>query len=258
MRDSEADWLTLREARDHAARSIELAAAFSDALGPNPRIIDLGCGTGSNFRYLDAKLGGRAHWRCVDHDPVMLARAATLVGEERVQFEQRDLARELSELPVGPETGVTISAFLDITSAAWLDQLVTWCRERPLLAAMSFDGRLAWQPAANEDEAIRREWLAQRSCDEGFGPSLGPDAVGYLAQQLRQAGHRVSLAASDWQLGAGDRALLGMMVGGIARRVRATSPEGAIDGWVDLRNRQIEAGELRLMLGHVDLLSLPG
>jgi hypothetical protein len=174
-----------------------------------------------------------------------------------VQFEQCDLARDLSALTLDPGTGVTTSAFLDLTSATWLDQLVAWCRDAPLLATLSFDGRIDWQPPMAEDEAIRLQFVAHQRTDKGFGPALGPDAAGYLGDQLRAKGYRVNLNASDWHLGAGDRALLTEMVEGIAGAARAMSSDIAIDHWVEARKRQIDADALRLMVGHIDLLALP-
>jgi hypothetical protein len=99
--------------------------------------------------------------------------------------------------------------------------------------------------------------VGHQQTDQGFGPALGPDAIGYLAEQLKLRGHRITLSTSDWHLGLDDRALLEAMVGGIARRVRGMSTDVAIDRWLRIRERQINSGELRLMIGHVDLLALP-
>ncbi len=49
---------------------------FASMLDADTRIIDLACGTGSNFRYLNPKLGARQRWLCIDYDPEVLARAA--------------------------------------------------------------------------------------------------------------------------------------------------------------------------------------
>lgn len=71
----DADWLDLREAADHAARS---RAGIEQSLLPLPwrRILDLGAGTGSNCRYLAPRLGGDQRWWLLDADPQLLAAAA--------------------------------------------------------------------------------------------------------------------------------------------------------------------------------------
>ena len=53
-----AAWLALREPYDHAARSAALAERFAAAVGNAPHLIDLGCGTGSNLRYLAPRIAG--------------------------------------------------------------------------------------------------------------------------------------------------------------------------------------------------------
>ena len=71
----DGDWLDLREAADHAARS---RAGIEQSLPPRPRrrILDLGAGTGSNCRYLAPRLGGDQRWWLLDADPQLLAAAA--------------------------------------------------------------------------------------------------------------------------------------------------------------------------------------
>ncbi|MGH6901583.1 MAG: SAM-dependent methyltransferase, partial [Geminicoccaceae bacterium] len=80
MSGFDAAWLALREPCDNAARSAALAGRFAAALGAEPRLVDLGCGAGSNLRYLAPRIRGPQRWRCVDHDPVLLnaARSALL------------------------------------------------------------------------------------------------------------------------------------------------------------------------------------
>ena len=68
-------WLALREPCDHAARSGALAARFVEAVGPSPRLVDLGAGTGSNLRYLAPRLPTAQRWLLVDHDPALLRQA---------------------------------------------------------------------------------------------------------------------------------------------------------------------------------------
>lgn len=78
-----ADWLSLREEADAAARATGLLAPLrahlAAAVPPaQPLVIrDLGCGTGSMGRWLAPRLRGPQHWVLHDRDPDLLARAAT-------------------------------------------------------------------------------------------------------------------------------------------------------------------------------------
>jgi hypothetical protein len=257
MSETQDDWLALREPHDHASRSAELTNRFVSRLDADTLLVDLGCGTGSNYRYLNPKLSAGQRWLCIDNEQEVLERASRMVPAASGMFERHDLACALSSIALGPGTAITASAFLDMVSAAWIDQLVAQCRNAPLLMAMTFNGQLDWSPAEAEDEAIRREILAHQQTDQGFGPALGPAAASYLAKQLAARGYQVTLAASDWQLESSDRKLLKAMLGGIARRVRAQSTGIAIEAWLAARERQLEKGELHLTAGHNDLLAVP-
>ncbi len=66
------DWLALREPFDHAARSVALARRLADRLPRRPRLIDLGGGTGSMFRWLAPIIGRGQDWILVDADAALL------------------------------------------------------------------------------------------------------------------------------------------------------------------------------------------
>jgi SAM-dependent methyltransferase len=251
----QADWLRLREPHDHAARSASLAADFASALGPMPRLIDLGCGTGSNLRYLAPHLPAGQRWLLVDHDPELLevAHAAVEPLTTDARFQALDLAEALPDL--AGATGITGSALLDLTSAAWLERFARWCRGRPVLMALTVDGRLVWEPPTDEDEAVRRRFFDHQRTDKGFGPALGADAARHLAGRLEAEGRSVAMATSDWRLGPADAPLLAATLAGII--VALAEIDGPPEAWAALRRRQLAAGQLRLTVGHVDLLALP-
>ena len=274
-------WLALREPYDHVARSGGLADRFAAAVGASPYLIDLGCGTGSNLRYLMPRISGPHHWLGVDHDPELLnaARAALRVWGDAWGWPHSDAGDELllarsdgaigiafacgdlahGGLPKGapPSDGLTASALLDLTSAAWLETFAARCSGMPLLLALSFDGRLAFEPAAPEDGEIRERFVAHQRRDKGFGPALGPDAASHLAEVLAARGCDVTIEPADWHLGPDDRPLLQVTFEGIVRAAREIANDAALERWGTLRWRQLAAGDLRLTIGHLDLLALP-
>jgi hypothetical protein len=257
------DWLALREPYDRAARSGDLATRFAAALPPAARVVDLGCGTGANLRYLAPKLA-QQRWLCLDRDRDLLARAEALLDPWRseagwmgkVEFAALDLATGLPSLP-RDGAGITASALLDLTSAAWLDDLAKRCRRAPVLIALSFDGRLGWRPALAEDDLVLARFVQHQRTDKGFGPALGPDAAAHLAGRLAAAGHEVATARSDWRLGPGDRPLLEAMLDGVMAAAAAIEHDRRLAGWGAQRRLQLAQGELRLTVGHLDLLALP-
>lgn len=246
-------WLALREPYDHAVRDPALTAAFVDAVGPSPRLVDLGCGSGSNLRFLASHLPPGQSWTCIDHDPALLTLLQTSkpAGIEAATI-CLDLAANLDDVPIGPGVAVTAAALLDLTSAAWLDRLAECCRNAPILMTLSFDGRMAWDPIDPDDRAIQEAFLRHQNLDKGFGPSLGPDAVRYLAARFQDLGHDVRLARSDWVFEADDRPIVDAMLAGVAGAVQEIDRDLPADAWQKRRR-----APTALTVGHLDLLALP-
>ena len=80
------DWLRLREPHDLRARSRDLARQFGKAVraragNETAGIVDLGAGSGANFRALAPLIPGDQHWRLVDHDRALLAHQAAEIAQ---------------------------------------------------------------------------------------------------------------------------------------------------------------------------------
>jgi ubiquinone/menaquinone biosynthesis C-methylase UbiE len=81
------------------------------AAGPEPIILDLGCGTGSTVRALAPYLPEETQWRLVDNNLDLLRRASVdIAGSSSTHC--LDI-RKLEQLPLEGVTLVTASALLD-------------------------------------------------------------------------------------------------------------------------------------------------
>jgi hypothetical protein len=251
-----ADWLTLREPADHAARSVDLAQAVLEALAPDTplRILDLAAGTGSNQRYLTAVARPRpAEWLLVDHDPALLARVP----------ESPDVATRCEDLSTldNPEmfagrSLVTASALLDLVSDGWLHTLAARCAaaKAAVLFALSYDGRIVCSPEDPEDGAVVALVNEHQRSDKGFGPALGPEATDAAGRCFAAAGYRIERAASDWILPPESRELQNQLIEGWAQAAAGIAPvrARAIDGWRDRRLAHVAAGWSEIAVGHED------
>ncbi|RVU39152.1 class I SAM-dependent methyltransferase [Hwanghaeella grinnelliae] len=265
----DADWLTLREPADAAARSPVLAGILSawllDTLSGRriASVVDFGAGTGSAMRWLAPRLPVPQSWRLVDGDAGLLERAKDTVplpvaGIETTLADLRDA--DMVGL-IGGADVLSASALLDLVSAAWIDRLVAACAETGTAAwlTLSVDGADAWFPALRGDWAAGRAFARDQARDKGFGPSLGPAAVSYAALRFRDAGFKVGKAKSDWRLGPGAAALQQELLRGHALAAMGADPaRGRIhEAWAHRRLYEIAAGRGGVRIGHTDLLALP-
>ena len=278
----ETSWLTLREPFDHAACSRALAERLLPLLPARPCLLDLGCGTGSLFRWLAPMIGRPQVWRFADNDPALLdaAYATTADWARRqgwtVTFPQRAMlvhapggawrveafAVDLADpggLRLEHVDAVVCSALLDLVSANWIDTLAELL-ETPFLACMAVDGRDRMLPAHSADAVVRAGFRRDQRRDKGFGPALGPAAPAAAVAALRSNGFHLSSAPSDWRIPPASLPMLRECIAGMAMAATRATPArgGAITGWGSARLRQALASRLAIRVGHRDILAIPG
>ncbi len=283
-----AEWLSLREPYDAAARNRDLLQALQD-WRPAGRIavVDLGAGSGANFRALAPWLGGDQDWRLIDRDAALLARAMALIadwaqsrgmtvasgadglalgtaeGLIRLRTECRDLAAPDTLAALGPADLITASALFDLVSAEWAERLALACRMAgaALFAALSVDGRVTFDPPDPDDAVVLAAFERHQRGDKGFGPALGPGAAPCLAAALARHGYGVAFGPSDWRLDPADHAIRHELLNGIAQAATEAIPaeREAIAAWTARRRGddggRTGVGEWSLGIGHTDLFA---
>ena len=265
------DWLALREPADHAARSAGATALLSLVAGalPStrpPRVLDLGCGIGSNVRWLAPRLPGSQHWVLVDHDADLLDRAVLSLRRspgDVLSASARHLS--VSALRTGDLADVDLvtgSALLDLLTEPELEHLVAVCASEgtPVLLALSVDGDVALAPSLPEDGLLREAFHAHQRRDRDGVRRLGPDAAGVARRLLRAHGCDVHAAETPWSLGSAQAALAVAWHDGWVAAAAEEHPDLAVVAAHARAVRRYQAGqgELRVKVGHVDLLALPG
>ncbi len=275
----DADWLALREPHDAQARSLALAELLAGRLPARPRLLDLGAGTGSLFRWLAPIIGRAQAWVFADADTALLGRAlddtadwaedmgwtvtspgrALLVhaptGTWRIETRRLDLA---GAIDLSMVDAVTCSALLDLVSQDWLDAFVARLRV-PLLACLSVDGRDRFLPPHPLDGVISAAFRRDQARDKGFGRALGPRAPTVLAEILAAAGFDVHSVASDWRIPPDAFGMQLELISSHATVARSwlKPRQDAIDDWQDLRMAQADRRQLRISIGHRDVLAFP-
>jgi hypothetical protein len=256
-----ADWLSLREPYDARARNPAVLDALAAAVANHPSIaiVDLACGTGATLRAISSRLPPRQSWRLVDNDLRLLARVASAAKEEDLVTIPIDIARDLEAALDQPVDLVTTSALLDLVSANWLERLAIEISARglPIYAALTYDGRVTFDPADPVDAMIIEAVNRHQRGDKGFGPALGPTAAVEAIARFEGLNYAVVHGTSDWSLGRLDSEIQADLVAGWA----TAALEGGdlilaeIIGWLTRRRDHITSGHSSIRVGHVDFFA---
>ncbi|MGS4944085.1 class I SAM-dependent methyltransferase [Meridianimarinicoccus sp. RP-17] len=253
-----ADWLALREPADARARSSALIAQAAARLAAQaaPLVCDLGSGTGAGMRAFAPAFPADTRWCLTDNDPDTLAIAAR--ADARVETRLTDLAADPAPWPEDCVL-VTATALFDLASPAWIDRLADrLAADRlPLLACLTYDGRLGLSPAHPGDAALCAAFNRHQRHDKGLGgDAAGPGAVDALCAALADRGYTVARADSPWRLAAGrDDALIAELLRGWAGAMANADlvPSATARDWLASRLARTD----RLTVGHADIYAAP-
>jgi hypothetical protein len=275
-----ADWLALREPCDHAALNPEVRAALAARFAGRKtiRVVDLGCGAGSNLRGTCGALGPDQDWTLVDYDQKLLdaahARLSAWADEARpdgdalalrkdgkaitVTFRRADLsAGGFSDVVAGADL-VTAAALFDLVSVAGIERLAEAVTRngQAFHTVLTYDGHTRWTPAHPADDAIRAAFNAHQKTDKGFGPAAGPGGTTALAKAFYARGYRVLRGTSPWIVDESHGGLRDELDKGFAG---AAVESGQVDratasGWL---GRRLGREDAVSVIGHEDLLALP-
>ena len=267
------DWLALREAADAAARATELVeqarAHLAAAARPGiPTLIrDLGCGSGSMGRWLAGRLPGPQHWILCDRDPVLLARAGAgmpSVAADGAPVTARTWEGDLTSLRAAQLAGtslVTASALLDLLTFEEVDGLAAACVQAGCAALLTLTvlGRVEIDPLDPLDVEFAAAFDAHQRRRTGGRRLLGPDAGPAAVEAFTRRGAAVRTRPSPWRLGADQAELAQEWLRGWigAACVQRPDLEQHAAAYLGRRLEACSAGELRVVVGHVDVLAIP-
>ena len=257
-----ADWLALREPVDHGSINAEVRRRFCDAMprGERLRLVDIGCGTGSNMRGLSHWLGSAQHWTLFDYDAGLLTHAsesATSLGLAHDIRHANLASADLAPLFKGAHA-ITSAAFFDLASQPAVDRIAEAAANARAVfyTVLTYDGIASWLPETTAANGLRTGFNRHQSGDKGLGPALGPRATDALSTAFQSHGYRVITGPSPWVItGAHSRLRNELDRGWASAAVQAGGlSQKDAEAWL---NARLSDPSAITVVGHQDLLALP-
>jgi SAM-dependent methyltransferase len=263
------DWLALREESDADARAsapldplrVHLAGRGSQARTRPIRIADLGCGTGSQGRWLAPRLSGAQQWVLYDIDPGLLSLAGAhmpALSADGSPVSARMCLRDLGSITEQDLAGVDLvtgSALLDLLTRGELAMVARAVAGAGCAAlfTLSVVGRVELFPRDPDDPALTAAFNEHQR-REG---RAGPDAVEAASEVFAALGYRTLTFASPWRLCPERIPLTLAWLRGWVGAALEQDPGAAVGGYLERRLGECERGELGALVHHTDLLVLP-
>jgi hypothetical protein len=218
-------------------------------------------------RWLAGGLPGPQRWILHDRDPGLLARAAagmpgTAADGTAVstQTQQGDVT-ELRAAQLAGTSLVTASALLDLLTGEEVDALAAACVQAgcAALLTLSVTGSVELTPSDPLDAEFASAFDTHQRRRTGGRRLLGPDAGPATVDAFGSRGAVVASRPSPWRLGADQAELAQEWLRGWIGAACEQQPDLRRHAVAYLRRRldACTAGELRVVVSHLDVLALP-
>ena len=286
------EWLAIRYPFDLAARNKEVEAAFLDYFYgyDELQIIDIGSGTGNNFRYWFSKLPISQSWTFVELNPLLaeisLAKAKKYLeaSDWEVSISKNQLSASFREgvqkhkkiriqiletsfleLPFGHQLlgnpdFLMANAVFDLLTAKMFDRFAEQLIEHkiPLLSTINFVG-MRFQNPTKEDELFTNYYLQHMQRLQTFGRTLGTDCTTHATSFFKKKGQSYTLGESNWIVKKTDEKMLlwtlGYMEEAVPSMLKDKAEEERFMNWLAVKREQVKQQKLELIVYHYDWFS---
>ena len=206
MHEFENSWLFQREKIDNLSKNISIINKINRVLKnyDEIRIIDLGTGTGSNFRYLSKKIKyNKQYWTLMDISKSSLkeARANTQINKKikNISIKNHDVIKNISTTDFSNYDVVTGSAFLDIMPKKWFKSFhLRNVNTKIVYFSINYDGYFNFFPKHNLDNSVVNLFNSdQKSKKVNNLRAVGPDCS-LVIDSFFSKTHKTYSLKSNW------------------------------------------------------------
>ena len=161
MHEFQNKWLNLRETVDRSSRNKRILYLINKFFKnkKNIRIVDLGSGAGSNYRFLKSRLLNNQYWSFVDisHQSTNYFKKNIKLSSKikKTNFKIVDVINNLEKINFNDYNLVTGSAILDILPKTWFKNFHKLNVDTEIVYfALNYNGNFKFFPKHKDDKII--------------------------------------------------------------------------------------------------------
>ena len=262
MHKFENSWLYQREKIDNQSKNLSLINIINNALKniENISILDLGTGTGSNFRFLSKKITHKNQfWTLMDISKSSLQEAKrNIISNNKIKsvsFKNHNIIKNIKNINFNKYDLVAGSAFLDIMPNSWFKVFHKLNQDTKLIYfSINYDGYFKFYPRHNFDNNMLKLFNKdQRSKKDGKVNAVGPDC-GEIIMSHFSTTHKTYLLNSNWVDIRNKNFQL--MFLNFCKNVINKNKEIRLHEWLEFKKAKIIINKSKLLVHNKDFLAI--
>lgn len=262
MHEFENSWLFQREKIDNLSKNNLIIKKINSFFKSDQdvKLMDLGTGTGSNFRFLSRKIKQkRQHWTLIDISKKSLLAAKNKISISNkivnLSIINKNLIKNINQIDFKNFDIVTGSAFLDIMPFDWFKKFYQQNKKTKIIYfAINYDGFFQFYPRHKYDKKVLLLFNSdQKSIKHKKDRAVGPDCTKIIEKQFLKT-HKTFSFNSNWDINNNKKFQL--MFLNFCENVIKKNKINNLNEWLDYRKSQIKKNESRLIVNNKDFLAI--
>ena len=262
MHKFENSWLYQREKIDNSSKNLKMINKINSSIKnlKNIHILDLGTGTGSNFRFLSKKINHKnQYWTLMDISKSSLREANKNITlnykVKKVSLKHNDIIKEIKNTNFNKFDIVTGSAFLDIMPYKWFKDFHKLNQNTKIIYfSINYNGYFKFHPHHSFDNNMLNLFNKdQQSKKDGKVKAVGPDCSEIIKNYFSKT-HKTFLLNSNWVDIKNNKFQL--MFLNFCKNVINKNKKNSLDEWLEFKKEKILKNKSKLNVYNKDFLAI--
>ena len=254
------DWLFYREKIDSISRNKKIIEKINRYFKDYKilSIADLGCGTGSNYRYMYPKIKVKQKWDMIDISFESIKEFKKITANTNkiinINYKKFDLIKDIKKFKFENYDLITGSAYLDIMPKEWFYEFKKQnLNTKVIYFSINYDGYFKFYPKHKDDEYVLQLFNKDQESDKGIGKKAVGKNCSQIINKVFTKTHKTFVLNSNWNVSK-NKIFQDMFINFCENVIKKNKI--SLEPWIKFRRENIRLNKSKLLLRNKDFLAL--